>query len=287
VSVQDGNRRPVGEDDIEQLIDGRLPPERLEAVRRFLAEHPAQQARVAVDEALRIELRRQLDSIAAEAIPSRLRVATLLARRNQAWRRRLGTAAAAVALLAVGLGAGWQVRGWQAEQWRAGPQQPAPRLAEASDAIAAHRVFVVETAHPVEVGVAQQAHLVQWLSRRVGHPLRAPDLSGQGYRLMGGRVLPAEREAAAQFMYERGEGGAGNRLTLYVCADGRADTAFRFADADGFAAFSWIDAGLGFALVAPLDRPALLAVAEAAYQQLTAPAGATAPSATRQPAREH
>lgn len=264
VSAQDGIGRPVGEDDLEQFVDGRLPPDRLDAVRHHLAGHSADQARVRADQALRAELRRRLDPVGAEAIPSRLRVATLLARRTHQRRTWLGRVAAGVALLALGLGAGWEARGWQAGPV---PQQRMGRVAEADEAIAAHRVFVVETLHPVEVAASQQAHLIQWLSRRVGHLLRAPDLSAQGYRLMGGRVLPSDGEAAAQFMYE-GSGGVGDRLTLYVRADARMDTAFRFADAEGYAAFSWVDAGLGFALVARMDRPALLAVAEAAYRQL-------------------
>ena len=85
-------------------------------------------------------------------------------------------------------------------------------------------------------------------------------------------------------MYERGDGGPGNRLTLYVRADARADTAFRFADADGYSAFYWVDAGLGFALVAPMDRPALLAVAEAAHRQMTPTSG---PGDVGQSIREH
>ena len=150
MSVQGGHQRPVGEDDIEQLIDGRLPPERSEAVQHFLAEHPAERARVAADQALRAELRRRLDSVAAEAIPARLRVATLLARRRQGRGRRFGAVAAGVALLALGLGTGWELRGWQAGTV---PQQrDGQRLAEADDAIAAHRVFVVETAHPYPPG---------------------------------------------------------------------------------------------------------------------------------------
>ena len=267
MSAQDGTGRPVGEDDLEHFIDGRLPPDRLDAVRHHLANHPADRARVEADQALRAELRRRLDPIAAEAIPSRLRVATLLARRTRERRKWLGSAVAGVALLALGLGAGWEARGWQTAPVL---QQRTGRLAEVDDAIASHRIFVVETVHPVEVAASQQAHLIQWLSRRVGHPLRAPDLSGQGYRLMGGRVLPSDGEAAAQFMYEGSSGGLSNRLTLYVRADPRSDTAFQFADGDGYAAFSWIDAGLGFALVARMDRPALLAVADAAYRQLGA-----------------
>ena len=48
--------------------------------------------------------------------PRRLpsRVATLLARRTHQRQTWLGRVAAGVALLALGLGAGWEARGWQA-----------------------------------------------------------------------------------------------------------------------------------------------------------------------------
>ena len=75
-----------------------------------------------------------------------------------------------------------------------------------ADALAAHRTFAVEVRHPVEVDAAQEAHLVQWLSKRLGRPLVVPDLSATGYRLMGGRLLPAGSGAAAQLMYENGAG---------------------------------------------------------------------------------
>jgi anti-sigma factor RsiW len=133
---------------------------------------------------------------------------------------------------------------------------------------------VVETVHPVEVGAAQEAHLIQWLSRRVGHPLTVPDLAGQGYVLMGGRVLPAGKAAAAQFMYEN---GSGHRLTVYIRASGGGDTQFRFVDSQGIAAFSWIDQGLGFAIVGAMDRLQLLDIADTVYRQVD-PQHRTAPA---------
>jgi len=79
-----------------------------------------------------------------------------------------------------------------------------------ADAIAAHRTYSVEVRHPVEVDAGQEAHIVQWLSKRLGHQLIVPDLTVAGFRLMGGRLLPAEDGPAAQFMYEN---GTGERLT--------------------------------------------------------------------------
>ena len=254
-----GSSGPVGEDDLEAYIDGRLPGGRLALVETALAADAGLAARVSADRALRQELKARLDPISAQPIPARLRVAPMIARRRTRVRMRLGAVAASLLLLAAGAAAGWEARGWDATTARG------YGVAAAAVAIAAHRVFAVEVAHPVEVPATQQAHLVQWLSRRVGRTLKIPDLSAEGFDLMGGRVVPEDGRAAAQFMYSD---HAGQRLTLLIReADGR-DTRFRFAASDGFEAFSWINGGLGFAMVAAVDRPALLALAQAAYRQL-------------------
>lgn len=228
----------------------------------YLEGNPAVRARVLAERAIKVELRGRLEPVAAEPIPPRLRIGTILARRRHTGRRRLGLAAASVALLAAGTVVGWVARG----PGHASAREPSAAMtSEGAEAIAAHRVFVVETAHPVEVAASQQAHLIQWLSRRVGQPLKIPDLSAHGFELMGGRVLPSAEGPAAQFMYED---GGGHRLTLYVRADAGGDTAFLFARSGEYSAFSWIDGGLGFAMVASADRTRLLGLAEATYRQL-------------------
>ena len=120
--------------------------------------------------------------------------------------------------------------------------------------------------HPVEVGASDEAHLVQWLSKRLGYAIKAPDLSPQGLRLLGGRLLPGADGPAAQLMYEAPDG---RRYTLYCArASGRSETAFRFAEAGDTAAFYWIDAQAGYALVGPRDRERLLKLARAIYEAL-------------------
>ncbi len=78
-------------------------------------------------------------------------------------------------------------------------------------AAAAHLTFVVDARHPVEVTAAQEGHLVQWLSNRLGRPLRVPDLAGLGFHLIGGRLLPGSAGPAAQFMFDDDNG---TRLTI-------------------------------------------------------------------------
>jgi anti-sigma factor RsiW len=254
---------PVGEDDLLAYVDDRLPEERRRAVIRHMEANPAVRTRIQADKAARDWLRQRLNPIDELAVPDRLRVDTILGRRRLALRRRLLAAAASVILLLGGGAAGWVAHDLVPGRLPFGQQVAVARTA--ADAISAHRIFVVETAHPVEVGAAQEQHLVQWLSRRLKHKLIVPDLARQGYVLMGGRLLPAGSEAAAQFMYES---SAGARLTVYVRAMEGNDTQFRFVSAPGLGAFSWIDQGLGFAIVGALDRDQLLALADSVYLQL-------------------
>ena len=80
-----------------------------------------------------------------------------------------------------------------------------------SDALGAHRLYIGEVRHPIEVK-AEEAHLLPWLSRRLGTTLRAPDLGAFGLKLLGGRLLPGLSSPAALFMYE---GANGERFTIY------------------------------------------------------------------------
>lgn len=272
--------RPIGDDDLQALVDGRLAPERRDAVEAYLAAHPAAADRIAADREQREALRSRLAFKAAEPIPARLRVANIEAERRLALSRRLAAVAAAGAWLVLGATFGWFANGWFANG-RFGPEASrlaGSRLGEvpagaasavAHDAFAAYRTYVVEAAHPVEVGATQEVHLVQWLSRRLGKPLSAPDLRAQGFRLMGGRLLPAGLEPAALFMYDDDRG---TRLTLYARSNAGEDrTAFRFEAEGDVAAFSWIDRGLSYVITARTDRDRLLAVAEAVHHELDKP----------------
>jgi anti-sigma factor RsiW len=251
--------RPIGEDDLQAFVDGRLASSRREEVKAYLNDHPALADQVTHEVELRDALRARLAFKAAEPIPSRLRIANLMAAQRHPARSRSTAAAAAVVGLLIGgvLGAAGGV-------WWSG----AGRVAEASvagNAIAAHRIYVGERLHPVEVPAEQEAHLVQWLSRRVGKPLSAPNLTAQGYRLIGGRLLPDSGEAAALFMYEN---AGGNRLTLYARSGGTEEqTSFRFEARDDVSAFSWIDNGLSYVVTAKVERAQLLPIAESIYRQ--------------------
>lgn len=112
--------------------------------------------------------------------------------------------------------AGWffagGVAGWFLHGAR-GTDSPSEPPSWARRAAVAHVVYSPEVRHPVEVAADQEAHLVAWLSKRLGTPLKIPRLDGLGFALVGGRLLPGGQGPVAQFMYQDGQG---QRLTLYV-----------------------------------------------------------------------
>jgi anti-sigma factor RsiW len=171
--------------------------------------------------------------------------------------------AAMLALTLAGGGAGWWLHG--AAQTGERAQQAA--LALPARAALAHAVYTPEVRHPVEVGADQQAHLVAWLSKRLGAQLKPPLLTAQGYTLEGGRLLPGQSGPVAQFMYRD---GGGVRLTLYVSTEQKQhrDTAFRFAQEGEVSVFYWLDGQFGYALSGNLDKAALATLANAVYAQL-------------------
>jgi anti-sigma factor RsiW len=249
------SRPEISESDLHAYLDGELEHSRRGAVEAHVALQPDEAARLAAYGRLNDALRARYDPVLDESLPPRLAQAG--ARRAS----RVLRYAAMVGWLALGGVAGWQLHSWKNSDARA----TAP--AWAHRAAVAHIVYSPEVRHPVEVGADQEDHLVAWLSKRLGTPLRVPHLNGIGYGLVGGRLLPGEQGPAAQFMYQDGQG---QRLTLYVRTNREQtrETAFRFAQDGPVRVFYWVDRGLGFALSAELDKDELLRVANAIYQQL-------------------
>jgi anti-sigma factor RsiW len=247
-------RLPVTEADLHAYVDGILPAERAAEIEAYLAEHPEDAARVSSYCEQTGALHRAFDPILDEPLPKRLEVP------RPVWRRAALRYAAVVAWIALGGVAGWHLNAYHAtSEYEA--------TTWARRAAIAHVVYSPEVRHPVEVGASEEAHLVRWLSKRLGASVKAPHLGDVGYSLVGGRLLPGDRGPVAQFMYQDAKG---QRLTLYVRrdADKRGETAFRFSRERGVGVFYWIDGGLGYALSGEIDKPELLRVATAVHRQL-------------------
>ena len=260
-----GRNVPVTEDELHALVDGELPADRRRDIETWLANHPEDAARVAAWRSQAELVRLRYGEAANEPVPPRFD----LDRLGHGGRRWSAIAAAAViaAFLLGGLG-GWFGRGaWDGTPAIKADVTPAVRTI-AADAIDAHKLYIAEVRHPIEVP-ANAAHLVPWLSKRIGTQLRAPDLSQTGLKLIGGRLLPGPHGAAALLMYE---GPSGERFTLYAARAAGADTALRYQVSGEVAAFYWIEGEYGYVVTGPADRDRLQKIASATYEQLERPA---------------
>jgi anti-sigma factor RsiW len=247
---------PVTETDLHAYVDGLLPPGRCDAVDAHLAAHPDELQRVREWRGQNRALHELFDPVLEEPVPARLRKAI-----EPRPRRQILRYAAGVLLFVFGGATGWLVHEYS------GAPAADRMTAFAHQAAIAHVVYSPEVRHPVEVGADQEAHLVAWLSKRLGANLKVPQLGEAGYQLVGGRLLPGNQGPVAQFMYQDGNG---LRLTLYVrtnAAENR-ETAFRYALERGVSVFYWVDGRSGYALSGEIEKPALLRIAKLVYQQL-------------------
>ena len=247
---------PVREDDLHAYVDGALPEARRLEVEAWLAAHPADAARVQAWAGQNQALHAAFDGVLNDPLPIDL----VRAARRRPVRLPYKAVAATLALVASGL-IGYGI-GLQTDR-----PMPAP-LHFARDAAIAHAVFSPEMRHPVEVDGAHAAHLVGWLSKRVGTQLKAPDFGTLGFELLGGRLLAGESGPVAQFMYQD---AGGRRVTLYVrrAMAGNKETTFRHATEDGVEVFYWIDRDFGYALSGQITHADMQKLADVAYLQLT------------------
>lgn len=239
----------IREADLHAYVDDRLDPDRCAEVEAYLAVNPAAQEQVQAYRRQNEMLHAIFDPVLEERVPF-----ARLKRRSSALRY-----AAALAWIMLGGAIGWTLRG------EAPPVVPSADFPH--EAAIAHAVYAPEVRHPVEVGADQEAHLVAWLSKRLGGSVQPPKLTALGYELVGGRLLPGDDGPAAQFMYQDGKG---QRITLYVRTDSEQnrETAFRFAREGKVSVFYWIDGKFGYALSGELPRAELLQVANTIYNQL-------------------
>lgn len=269
---------PLTDDELHVLADGQGTPEQRAALQVKLAADPLAQARLAQWQKQRHALQRLHRKAQDEAVPSALMQLALRAQRAHQTKLQMWRYGGMAAGVVMAFAAGWVANGSWETSGASGLAAPAVARVQIEQdfvrqASLAHRVFVPEVRHPVEVNALEQAHLVQWLSKRLDKALKVPDLTAQGFELVGGRLLPGDTGARAQFMFQS---TSGQRITLYLGALDKAgesglsrqETAFRYEPQAGVPSFYWIDQGFGYALAGDLPRTQLMQLAESVYHQL-------------------
>lgn len=227
------------------FVDGELPDDAHAAMQSRLHadDHAAQ--RVGTYRAQKAALQ-ALSQVSDDAAAP----AWVVLRRRDPWWQRAGIAAAwAVAGAGFAVAAASMLPQWLPQ----GAGHDSAMVASDGENFAhradvAYAVYSPEVRHPVEVGAADEAHLVAWLSKRLGRPLSIPPLAEYGYTLVGGRLLPGAAGPAAQFMYQNADG---ERLTLYVSESGRERDAVHLLRDGTRRTFYWSTDRMGYALSGP------------------------------------
>lgn len=252
-------RDSVDEAMLHAYVDGELDDHGRLEVEEWLGSHPDDRFRVSEWIAQRQRLHELFDPVLAEPVPDAIAGVTTPNRRGHL-SRRIAAIAAAIVLFVAGA-----VCGWLFGHFQIGVQGQGRVVAER--ALNAYRIYASEVRHPVEVEATQKAHLVAWLSKRLGTQIKAPDLTETGFKLVGGRLLPDDTSPAAQFMYQN---DAGRRITIYIVANRPTrETAFQIYNKGPINSFFWLGSDCTYAVTGEINQQSLLNVARAIYQQLT------------------
>jgi anti-sigma factor RsiW len=245
---------PVTEDELHAYVDNELPAERRSDVEAWLATHPQDAQRVQSWRAMAEALHARYDSVVNEPVPKRLELERLV-RQPRRW--LYGAVAASLLAFVAGGGTGWIAHGAVAAS-------PSSFQMFTDDALDAHRLYVVEVRHPVEVPGNERAHLQAWLTKRCGWTVRAPELDATGLKLVGGRLLPGPTGPASFLMYES---ASGERFTVYTAKAATETTQMRYTTQDKDGAMFWTDRGVGYVVSGSSDRERLAQVARLVYDQ--------------------
>lgn len=231
--------RPIGDDDIQAFIDGRLAPARQREVEAFLASEPALRSRAEQFRADAQALRAAAQLRPPEPIPTALRLSEIRRRsaaQTMASHRRL---AAGICIFALGA-----VLGMSLARQEAGTPPARPQM---TDAVVAFRAFAGRADDAVEIPAAQTAALKRMMSQHLRQNVSVPDLSGLGLVFRGGRLLSSDEGPGGMFVYDDPAGG---HVALYMKTLANPRKAALASRQDGdLAAYFWFTGELGYAVL--------------------------------------
>ena len=231
---------PIVEADLHSFADGQLAPDRRPTMAQYLAAHPLDAARVDVWRQQNAAIVAAFEPIAQESVPVSLTLTrsaadrfnvlpasglpVIAAQAAETWANpnkpvRHGISQAAVFAFGLSVAFGmaglafFVTGGRPANPFASVPVDAARLLGE--QAQLAHRAYVGDGVHAVEMNAGKPHALQAWLSQRTGLEIAPPDLAAEGFTLMGGRITPLPRGPAAWLLYQ---GTTGENLSLLMTA---------------------------------------------------------------------
>ncbi len=257
-------QRKFSERDFHAYIDGELDSETLREVEAWLEAHPEDMTLVENWEIQGDILKQHFDPVLNEPISNQL-VAELKNRSAKKQIRQWSMMAASLLIFLVGGAVGWSISEYGSGLPVRNPVEVSSNKwpALAVQAISAHAVFVPDRGRPVEVRSKQEGESLRWISKRFGRKLLTPDLTALGWTIIGGRVLPLEGKAGAQFMYQNADG---RRLTVFLGENpDNKEVDYRFWRKGDIGCYYWYEPEIGVAVAAEGDRDEIRKISETVY----------------------
>jgi anti-sigma factor RsiW len=134
------------------------------------------------------------------------------------------------------------------------------------EAVDSFEVYAPDQVRPIEIKAANQSELISWFSERMNRPVAVPDLSGSGYRLMGGRLVATPHGPAVLFMYDDDLGTRLVMLSRPMAID--QNKPMQQHSRGQVAGFGWADNGIGYSLVGPVAPDVLHPIANEVRKQI-------------------
>ncbi|PCI85597.1 MAG: hypothetical protein COB24_12455 [Hyphomicrobiales bacterium] len=264
----DGEKNTISEDELHAFVDDQLSDERKLIVQAWLKDNSEDAEKVAAwkkqNAAIRKLFTQPNEEKAAIDLAADEELMKLVSRRKPAkylggfkvWRQIAATILGATGLVAVAVG----YNAYQGESEKV----YAHNLPEVSRV--SYSVYSGEIKHPVEVWSDEKEHLSQWLGKRINRELALPNIADEGFKLLGGRILPLKGAASAMLMYED---DFGERLTLIIGPDKNGVvSSFRYSELENIQTYYWGDSEYGYAISSRFGREKMKVLAQALHKQL-------------------
>ncbi len=154
--------------------------------------------------------------------------------------------------------------------WGAGPATPELR----QEVLAGHIRSLLTDGHLTDVGSSDQHTVKPWFAGRLDFSPPVPDLAGQGFPLVGGRLDYLDGRPVAALVYRR----RGHVINVFVWPDATAGAPATPVRAEagtgadrGHAVLRWTQAGMAFWAVSDLNAAELADFARLFEEHATAP----------------
>lgn len=278
---------------LQDYVDDELDSAARLELGKLLASSPADQQRVARYQEQNDALHEMYDPVLTEPIPERLRsaldraetasrdadaevpeYAVPLARPGLfglSWRQGLIGTAACVALLSVGVAAGWKVR----DDLHAQYMQKMAADAFLHQVTNSYNLYTAEqTPWSSSSGISEANALLTWFKDKFGVEVTVPPLGDAGFQFVGGHALPSSTGPAGQLIY-RNEKGA----TVAVYFQAREASESRrlvprlrdesgriFAQRDDISVYYWDSGSLTYALIGTMAKEELASLVDAIFE---------------------